>query len=76
MFALPGIAVFLPAIGAVSDAIGIQPSMLLLVPISVAGALILASASGFVDDDIARIRRESISAEARAEMREGATTEV
>lgn len=58
--AVPGIAVFLPLIGAVSDAIGIQGSMLLIVPISVAGALVLASASGFVDDDIARVRRESV----------------
>lgn len=74
VFAVPGIAVFLPVIGAVSDAVGIQASMLVMVPISVAGALLLASASPFVDDDIAQVRRESIAVVARDEVREGATT--
>ena len=74
VFAVPGIAVFLPVIGAVSDAVGIRASMLVMVPISVAGALLLASASPFVDDDIAQVRRESIAIGAGDEVREGATT--
>lgn len=75
VFAVPGIAIFLPVIGAVSDAVGIQASMLLIVPISVAGALVLASASGFVDNDIARVRRESVvGAFASAAAREGGAT--
>jgi MFS family permease len=59
--ALPGIAVFLPVLGAVSDTIGLQASMLLLVPTCVAGALILASAAKVVDDDIADVRRNSLA---------------
>jgi MFS family permease len=59
--ALPGIAVFLPVLGATSDAIGLQASMLLLVPTCFIGALILASAAQVVDDDIAEVRRSSIS---------------
>ncbi len=53
VFAIPGIAIFLPAIGQVSDSLGIQASMVVLVPIVVAAGLILASASKFVLDDIA-----------------------
>ena len=51
IFAVPGIAVFLPLIGAVSDAHGVQSSILVLVPIAVAAGLILASAGRFVDGD-------------------------
>jgi branched-chain amino acid transport system ATP-binding protein len=59
--ALPGIAVFLPALGAASDAVGLQASMLMLVPTCVIGALILASAAKIVDDDIAEVRRSSLT---------------
>lgn len=52
IFAIPGIAVFLPVIGQVSDAMGVQASMVVLVPIAVLASLILASASKFVVDDI------------------------
>jgi MFS family permease len=51
IFAVPGIAVFLPLIGAVSDAHGVQASLLVLVPVAVAAGLILASAGRFVADD-------------------------
>jgi MFS family permease len=60
--AVPGIVVFLPTIGAVSDAFGLEASILLLVPISIAGALILASAASTVDADIAQVRRACIGA--------------
>jgi MFS family permease len=59
--AVPGIAIFLPAVGALSDAIGMQASMLMLVPICVTGALVLASAAGFVDDDITSVRVASLA---------------
>lgn len=53
VFAIPGIAIFLPLIGIVSDSLGIQASMVLLVPVSLAAGFILASASKFVSGDIA-----------------------
>ncbi|MGK2948531.1 MAG: MFS transporter [Acidimicrobiales bacterium] len=64
VFAIPGIALFLPFIGAVSDSVGIQASMALLVPIAVAAGFILASAAKFVDDDIVAVHAETL---ARAE---------
>lgn len=59
--AIPGLAVFLPLIGAVSDAFGVQVSMLALVPVSVVAGTILASASRFVADDVAAVRSESLA---------------
>ena len=53
VFAIPGIAVFLPLIGVVSDRLGTQASMAVLVPIALAAGFILASASRYVNDDIA-----------------------
>jgi hypothetical protein len=58
--AVPGIAVFLPILGAVSDAVGLQARLLLVVPTCIAAALMLASATGFVDDDIAHMRLGSL----------------
>ena len=52
MFAIPGIAILLPLIGQVSDRLGIQASMVLLVPIAVTAGFILRSAAPFVMDDI------------------------
>jgi MFS family permease len=52
VFAVPGIAVFLPLIGIASDAVGLQASMLIMVPVSVAAGTILATASKFVGADI------------------------
>ncbi len=49
LFAIPGLIVFLPLAGAVSDAIGTQASILALVPVSIAAGVILASASGSAD---------------------------
>lgn len=53
VFAIPGIAVFLPLIGQVSDRFGIQASMVVLVPIAMMAGFILASAADFVADDLA-----------------------
>ena len=61
------IAVFLPLIGAVSDSLGIQASMIVLVPVSLAAGLVLASAHRFVDDDIAAVRAESLARVAAAD---------
>ena len=59
VFAIPGIALVLPLLGAVSDAFGIQTSVLVLVPVSIAAGLVLASAARFVASDIDSVRRES-----------------
>ena len=61
VFAIPGIAVFLPLIGAVSDNLGIQASMVALVPIAVTAGFILSSASRFVIDDIARVHADALA---------------
>jgi hypothetical protein len=61
VFAIPGIALFLPLIGAVSDALGIQASMVVLVPVSLAAGFILASAAKFVVDDIATVHADSLA---------------
>jgi MFS family permease len=63
VFAIPGIAVFLPLIGQVSDSMGIQASIVVLVPIAVLASLILASASRFVVDDIVAAHAEVLSRE-------------
>lgn len=60
VFAIPGIALFLPLIGLVSDTMGIQASMVVLVPIAVTAGFILASASKFVLDDITAAHTEAI----------------
>jgi MFS family permease len=52
VFGIPGIAIFLPLIGQVSDRLSIQASMVVLVPIAVAAGFILRSAAPFVMDDI------------------------
>ena len=52
VFAIPGIAIFLPLIGEVSDRFSIQASMVVLVPIAVIAGFILRSAAPFVMDDI------------------------
>ena len=52
VFAIPGIAVFLPLIGVVSDQLSIQASMVVMVPIAVTSGFILSTASKFVMDDI------------------------
>lgn len=60
VFAIPGIALFLPMIGAASDALGIQASMLIMVPVSLAAGLTLASGARFAAEDIQAVRQESL----------------
>jgi MFS family permease len=52
IFAVPGIAIFLPLIGAVSDRFGVQASLLVIVPVAATAGLVLASARRFVADDV------------------------
>lgn len=56
-----GIALFLPPIGLVSDSFGLQASMIVVVPISIAAGVILAPASGFVRDDIKKMQLGSLA---------------
>jgi hypothetical protein len=61
IFAIPGIALFLPLIGTISDALGIQASMVTLVPVTLAAGFILASASKFVTEDIMNVHAEALA---------------
>jgi branched-chain amino acid transport system ATP-binding protein len=61
VFAIPGIAVFLPLIGAVSDSLGIQASMVVIVPVALAAGFILASAGRTIEPDIEAVRAESLA---------------
>lgn len=54
LFVLPGLAV-LPAIGAIGDQIGFRYGLLLMVPVFVTGALIVASAGSFIDRDLRNV---------------------
>ena len=66
VFAIPGLAVFLPLIGEVSDRLGIQASIVTLVPIAVIAGFILRSAAPFVMDDIVAAHAPPPSAEEMA----------
>lgn len=61
VFAIPGIGLFLPLIGFVSDTLGIQASVVVMVPVSLAAGFILASASSFVVGDMANVQAESLA---------------
>lgn len=63
IFAIPGIAIFLPLIGMVSDLVGIQAGFVVLVPVSVAGAALLGSAARFVPNDVAHDAHPSVNTE-------------
>jgi hypothetical protein len=70
VFAIPGIAVFLPFIGRVSDSMGVQASMVTLVPIALVATMILASAAKFVAGDIAAAHADVLT---RADILESPT---
>jgi branched-chain amino acid transport system ATP-binding protein len=61
VFAIPGIAIFFPLIGTLSDALGVQASMLVLVPVALAAGFILSSAAPFVRGDIEAVWAESMA---------------
>lgn len=61
VFAIPGIAVFLPVIGAASDAFGLQASLLLMVPVSLAAGFLLAFAGRTLEADIGAVRSDALA---------------
>ena len=60
LYFLPGL-VLLAVVGAVADAKGPRIAVLLLVPVFVVGSLLMASAAKFVDADLARVRRATLT---------------
>lgn len=62
VFALPGIALFLPLIGRLSDAVGVQASMLTMVPLSLAAGAILSTAGRTFGPDVARVQADALAA--------------
>ena len=60
VFAIPGIGVFLPVIGALSDSIGVQASMVAMVPISLMAGALLASAGKTIQADIEAVRQDAL----------------
>lgn len=61
VFAIPGIGLFLPLIGWVSDQVGIKASMVVMVPVSLAAGFLLGSAARFVQSDIAAAHADSLA---------------
>ena len=61
LFGIPGIVVFLPLIGYLSDTFGAQASLLTLVPVSVMAGWMLSRAAPFVAADIESVRLESLA---------------
>ncbi len=55
---IPGL-VILPIVGAIADSAGIEVGMLMMVPVFLAGGLILSTAGRLIDDDIAQVRTMS-----------------
>lgn len=53
VFGIPGIALLLPVIGALSDRFGVQVSITAMVPVTMIAGFILASGAKFVATDIA-----------------------
>jgi hypothetical protein len=67
VFGIPGIAIFLPLIGQVSDHFSTQASMVVLVPIAVTAGFILRSAAPFVMEDILTANAPAVDPEELAE---------
>lgn len=65
IFILIGLPV-VPVIGGIGDELGLRTALLFLLPVLVAGGLVLASAGRFVEDDIRRVNE---TARANAERR-------
>lgn len=62
IFGIPGIALGLPLIGALSDSMGPQVSITVMVPVTLIAGFILASAYPFVKDDIAKVHGDAFAA--------------
>src|SRR3954454_10954994 len=61
MLDMPGIAIVLHLVGAVSDQFGIQASIVTLVRVLLAAGFILQSAHPFVAEDMAAVQAESLA---------------
>ena len=61
IFGLPGI-LFLPVAGGIGDTYGLRTGMVVLIPVYIIGALVLASAGRFVNDEIEQNRLATIAA--------------
>jgi branched-chain amino acid transport system ATP-binding protein len=61
VFGIPGIALFLPLIGTLSDRYGAQASMVAMVPVSIAAGFMLSRAAPFVAGDIAAVRADALA---------------
>ncbi len=71
LYLLPGIFVLI-VIGGIADSTGIRHALLILVPVFLLGAYILASAGSFVAPDIERVRASTLAqAEVLASRRRG-----
>jgi len=55
IWVIPGLIV-LPIVGAISDSVGVQYGMLVMVPVFLLGGLILSTAGNVIDRDIAQVR--------------------
>jgi ABC-type branched-subunit amino acid transport system ATPase component len=60
LWVIPGLVV-LPAIGLLSDGIGIQAGMLVLLPVFVVGGLIVASGADQLPADIQQVRTQAVA---------------
>jgi branched-chain amino acid transport system ATP-binding protein len=58
LFILPGL-LLLPVVGALADTYGIRVGLALAAPVYVVGGMVLASAGGFVEHDIAQVWRST-----------------
>jgi hypothetical protein len=61
VFGIPGIAIVLPLIGALSDEFGPQASMLAMVPVTVMAGWMLSRAAPYVAGDIEAVRTEALA---------------
>ena len=66
VFDIPGIAIMLPLIGALTDSLGAQPAMLTMIPLTMLAGFLLSRAAPFVEGDIEEIRRDSLERVAAA----------
>ena len=60
LYVLPGV-VLLPIIGSFADSIGIRGALVVLVPVFLLGAFIIASAGSFLAADVAKVRASSVA---------------
>ena len=75
IFGIPGIAIGLPLIGAISDSLGVQASITVMMPVTLIAGFILASAYKFVNADLAKVHGDAFGAAERQAAEELTATE-